>query len=93
MLDRLTGGYYRSTPHRVKNVSGRNRLSFPFFFDPNFDSQIVPLPRHAASLMDDRAHRWDGVSVREFDGAYGDYLLGKVAKVFPELQRAVSSAG
>ncbi len=92
MLDRLTGGYYRSTPHRVKNLSGKGRLSFPFFFDPNFDAQIVPLPRHAASLNDDRAERWDGVSVREFDGAYGDYLLGKVAKVFPDLRRTVSSA-
>jgi isopenicillin N synthase-like dioxygenase len=26
MLDRLTGGLYRSTPHQVKNVSGRSRL-------------------------------------------------------------------
>jgi isopenicillin N synthase-like dioxygenase len=34
MLDRLTHGIYRSTPHRVVNTSKRNRLSFPFFFDP-----------------------------------------------------------
>ena len=27
MLDLLTGGFYRSNPHRVKNVSGRDRLS------------------------------------------------------------------
>src|SRR3546814_6019259 len=29
MLDRLTGGWYLSTPHRVRNDSGRERLSFP----------------------------------------------------------------
>lgn len=83
MLDRLTGGYYRSTPHRVKNVSGRSRLSFPFFFDPAFDAEIVPLPAHAA--RDDSAERWDQANVHAFSGAYGDYLMSKVSKVFPEL--------
>jgi len=88
MLDRLTGGYYRSTPHRAKNISRRDRLSFPFFFDPNFDAEIVPLPSHATSVADDRASRWDGVSVHAFRGAYGAYLLSKVAKVFPDLKRS-----
>jgi hypothetical protein len=32
-----------STPHRVKNVSGRDRLSFPFFFDPNFNAELHPI--------------------------------------------------
>jgi isopenicillin N synthase-like dioxygenase len=89
MLDRLTGGYYRSTPHRVRNVSGRGRLSFPFFFDPAFDAEITPLPAYAAHRRDDRAERWDGASVHELAGSYGDYLLGKVSKVFPELRREV----
>ncbi len=28
-------------------------------------------------------------SVHEFHGTYGDYLLGKVARVFPQLRREV----
>jgi isopenicillin N synthase-like dioxygenase len=83
MLDRLTGGYYKSTPHRVRNVSGKSRLSFPFFFDPAFDAEITPLPDRAAH--DDSAERWDRANVHAFSGTYGDYLMGKVSKVFPKL--------
>lgn len=83
MLDRLTGGVYRSTPHRVRNLSGRSRLSFPFFFDPAFDAVIAPLPEHAA--YDDSDERWDRANVHAFGGTYGQYLMAKVAKVFPEL--------
>jgi len=90
MLDRLTGGWYRSTPHRVKNVSGKDRLSFPLFFDPDFAAEVLPLPNVASADVDeDRARRWDGASVHVFEGTYGDYLLGKVSKVFPQLVRRV----
>lgn len=44
MLDRLTEGRYRSTPHRVLNASGRQRLSFPFFVDPSWDAEVTALP-------------------------------------------------
>jgi len=91
MLERLTGGRYKSTPHRVKNVSGHDRLSFPLFFDPDFMAPMQPLPAVAtdAGLRDaDRAERWDRASVHDFEGTYGDYLLGKVAKVFPQLREA-----
>ncbi|MBS2022088.1 MAG: isopenicillin N synthase family oxygenase [Deltaproteobacteria bacterium] len=91
MLDRLTGGTYRSTPHRVRNSSGRGRLSFPFFFDPAFDAQIVPLPSRAAS--DDSAERWDRANVHAFSGTYGEYLIAKVARVFPELAGASRVGG
>lgn len=88
MLDRLTGGWYRSTPHRVRNSSGRDRLSFPFFFDPDFTAEIPPLPGRAA--VSDSGHaRWDGQNLQAFTGTYGDYLLGKVGKVFPQLRRDV----
>ena len=88
MLDRLTGGVYRSTPHRVRNVSGKSRLSFPFFFDPGWNAKIVPLPAHA-NAHDDSRERWDQANVHAFSGKYGEYLLSKVSKVFPELARDV----
>jgi isopenicillin N synthase-like dioxygenase len=84
MLDRLTGGYYRSTPHRVRNLSGRDRLSFPFFFDPDFTAEVPPLPRRTTSHP-----RWDGQDLQAFTGTYGDYLINKVSHVFPQLRRQV----
>jgi isopenicillin N synthase-like dioxygenase len=90
MLDRMTGGLYRSTPHRVRNLTSRNRLSFPFFFDPNFFARVQPIDLPGRDLPpDDREERWDRASVHEFEGTYGDYLLRKVGKVFPQLRAAV----
>jgi isopenicillin N synthase-like dioxygenase len=88
MLDRMTGGWYRSTPHRVRNTTGHGRLSFPFFLDPGFGAEVPPLPERAAA-GDDGGRRWDGQDLRAFTGTYGDYLLGKVSKVFPQLRRDV----
>ena len=85
MLDRLTGGWYRSTPHRVRNDSGQDRLSFPLFFDPDFAAVMKPLPPEAMKGDGSTAPRWDGADLQAFKGTYGDYLLGKVSKVFPEL--------
>jgi isopenicillin N synthase-like dioxygenase len=89
MLDRMTGGLYRSTPHRVQNQSGHHRLSFPFFFDPNFDVEVKPIQLSGVVVDDDKSDRWDKASVHDFRGTYGDYVLSKVSKVFPELRRSV----
>lgn len=93
MLDRLTEGRYRSTPHRVRNTSGRSRLSFPYFFDPSWDAEVVPLPLEGSAPADDAERRWDGTSVHAWNGTYGEYLTAKVAKVFPELFTAVRTGG
>jgi isopenicillin N synthase-like dioxygenase len=91
MLERMTGGRYRSTPHRVANSSGRQRVSFPFFFDPSWNARVRALP-----LADGRVDhetdtaRWDQASVFDFDGTYGDYLTAKVARVFPGLFEEVT---
>ncbi|MBT2335538.1 isopenicillin N synthase family oxygenase [Variovorax paradoxus] len=91
MLDRMTGGLYKSTPHRVKrNTSGRDRLSFPLFFDPNFEARVQRIEGLAgAEARDDSAGRWDRANVHAFNGRYGDYLLAKVSKVFPQLRDEV----
>jgi isopenicillin N synthase-like dioxygenase len=88
MLDRMTGGLYRSTSHRVKSPGDRDRLSFPFFFDPNFNAKIQAIDM-GKTIDDDRENRWDRASVHEFTGTYGDYLLNKVSRVFPQLRREV----
>jgi isopenicillin N synthase-like dioxygenase len=94
MLDRMTAGQYKSTPHRVRNVARRDRLSFPFFFDPHFDARIEPIVTvDGMRAADDRSARWDHASVHDFEGTYGDYILAKVSKVFPQLKRTVLETG
>ncbi len=92
MFERMTGGRYRSTPHRVRNASGVDRLSFPLFFDPSWDADVRPVPGletsasgHPISASD----RWDGRSPHDWSGTYGEYLLSKVGRVFPGLRHDV----
>lgn len=95
MLERMTGGRYRSTPHRVRHGApkGADRLSFPFFFDPAWDAEVLPVPLAAGpGSRSERApggpatgDRWDGASVHDWRGTYGDYLTSRVARVFPAL--------
>lgn len=98
-LERMTGGAYRSTPHRVRpptDPSGADRLSFPFFFDPSWDAELVAVP--VPQAPDDQPGRpararWDGARIEQLTGTYGDYLTAKVARVFPQLGEQVLAAG
>jgi isopenicillin N synthase-like dioxygenase len=89
MLERMTRGRYRSTPHRVRNTGPADRLSFPCFVDPSWEAvcPTMPLPEPAATASD--RPRWDGADPRAWQGTYGDYLTAKVARVFPALDRDV----
>ena len=93
MLDKLTEGRYRSTPHRVRNTSGSDRLSFPYFFDPSWDAEVPTLPLDGSPPAADHDRRWDGADVHAWTGTYGSYLSAKVAKVFPDLFAQVSGGG
>lgn len=85
MLERMTAGRYRSTPHRVRNTSGAGRLSLPFFLDPSWDAEPVPIDTVDPAGSDPTRPRWDGQDLDAWQGRYGDYLTAKVARVFPHL--------
>jgi isopenicillin N synthase-like dioxygenase len=89
MLELMTGGRYRSTPHRVRNASGLDRLSFPLFLDPAWNAQVLPVPLVGIAAAQDRGERWDGADVHAWSGTYGEYVVTKVGRVFPALRDEV----
>lgn len=89
MLERLTAGRYVSALHRVRNLTTQHRISMPLFLDPSFEAVLEPIspPPQRLQGAGSSPERWDGTDLATLSGTYGDYLLGKVAKVFPELGR------
>ena len=77
MLSRWTNGRWQSTPHRVKNLSGRDRYSCPYFFDMDMDATVECLP---SCTGPDNPPRFPPVR-------YGDYLLERLNKNYAYRQK------
>ena len=72
MLSRWTNGRFRATPHRVMPTEGLERVSVPFFFEPNYDTRVEPLQCCV-----------EPGCVPDFEAVvYGDHLLKKTSTNF-----------
>ncbi|KAF8582141.1 Clavaminate synthase-like protein [Ramaria rubella] len=87
MWEIWTRGLYKSTLHRV--IHRGSNYSIPFFFEPNFDAVVEPLP---AALRILELQNKETERLPESEGAvrrkkyhcvvYGDFLLKKVGNNF-----------
>ncbi|KAL2911176.1 hypothetical protein HK105_209363 [Polyrhizophydium stewartii] len=68
-----TNEIYTSTLHRVIHTKGNFRVSVPFFFEPNFDTVVEPLPICVERSGRPPLHK---------PVMYGDHLLRKVGGNF-----------
>ena len=71
LLSRWTGGEYKSTPHRVVNKSGKERLSIVLAFDPDPETIIDPKEILGETIKD-----------IEKPITCGDYLIWRFGKAF-----------
>ena len=71
LLSRWTGGIYKSTPHRVVNSSGQERLSIVLAFDP--DPETLINPREIPEIKK---------NTKEEPITCGDYLIWRFNKAF-----------
>jgi isopenicillin N synthase-like dioxygenase len=74
MMPRWTNDHYRSNPHRVINASrsGAPRYSIPFFFEPNYEASIDPMP---GTVSADRPRRYGPCTA-------GEHLRDMVEKTY-----------
>ncbi|UDY35390.1 isopenicillin N synthase family dioxygenase [Dermatobacter hominis] len=90
MLERLSGGRFVATPHRVATPTA-DRVSMPLFLDPGWDVRVHALPDVVPGARRPGRDRWDGEDVHLVDGPYGEYLMSRVARVFPDLFAVVAA--
>lgn len=66
----LHRGVFKSTVHRVVTGGSGERYSCAFFWEPNFETVVAPLPQ---CVSDDAPAKFHPTT-------YGEYILGKYAE-------------
>ncbi|CAE6383943.1 unnamed protein product [Rhizoctonia solani] len=77
MWEIWTNGLYKSTIHRVIHRGTNFRVSVPFFFEPNFNAVVKPLPAalRLPEVQGKEEERYESV-------VYGEFLYKKVSNNF-----------
>jgi len=78
ILAKWSNGRFVSTPHRVRNLSRRDRFSQPFFYDPSMRA-LVECPEHLIAAGETPAME---------PVLYGDYLLERLNKNYDYRKKA-----
>lgn len=95
-LERITGALFLATPHRViqRRDTTLDRLSFPYFFDPPFHNHMRQMYEYlndndkALALHHQEKLKGNNRYNHEIlTGDYGQYLVNKVSRVFPQLAK------
>ena len=73
MIERWTNGEWKSTNHRVIHRGSNFRVSVPFFFEPDFDAVVSPLPKCVERT---------GGKLKYERVVYGQHLVGKASTNF-----------
>lgn len=72
-FEKRSNGKFRSTLHRVLPAVGADRISIPFFFEPNLDTVVTPL---------DFVHTHNSAHVDKNPIMFADHLYKKVSNNF-----------
>jgi isopenicillin N synthase-like dioxygenase len=73
MIERWTNGLWKSTLHRVVHRGETQRVSVPFFYEPDFEAVVKPLEKCVAETGGRAIHG---------GSTYGEHLLTKVFSNF-----------
>ena len=90
MLEKVTKGLFKSTVHRVV-ATGKERYSFPYFYDPGFDKKIheldIKISEDEKKVIENtkKYKRIDALTIEELSTTLGDHYIAKHINSFPEL--------
>jgi len=92
MLQKMTKGLYKSTPHRVV-VTGKERYSIPYFYDPGWDEKVsvldFPMSKEEEEVVkkNQAYKRIDDINVDCLNKTIGEYYIYKHSTNFPDLAK------